>query len=561
MAKKTKLDSETREKLRDSMMTFMARGQYEEAFGCIGHLYDDDWRSAYTYVKAFRSAMKTVVSKGDSDAAACYELLHQSYIMTAPEKFDDFMIALEWYRADADKFWLPRRKQLQFLADILEEFIYGDLDELFISCPPRIGKSTLVMFFIIWYVCKYPNKSNLYSSFTEMVVKTYYNGILEVMQDPATYDLPSIFPDFKLAATDAKDCLIDVGRKKKYKSITCRSVHGTLNGACDCEGVLIADDLHSGVDEARNKDILASTWGTVKANLLSRAKSGCKILWIGTHWSLSDCISNRLNMLLNSPDCANIKFKEVNLPAMNDDDESNFEYLFGKGFSTQDYKVIRASYELSDDMAMWYAPYMGQPIEESGALFTPADMRYYNGVLPEGVDPDRVFMVVDPAWGGGDYVSAPVVYQYDTDLYIVDVVFNNGDKMITQPMVARKAMEWGVSAMYVEGTKVTSSYAEGIEEKLKEHNYRLNIQTTTKHWSGQQGKKQRIYDKAPDIRTCMVFLNSGVRSKEYNMFMQNLFSFSFEGKNRHDDAPDSLAMVITNAFFGSAKVQLRRRIF
>lgn len=559
--KKPKLTEDKKKQLKDSMLAFMQRGQYEEALGCIQHLYDDDWRGAYSYVKAFRSAMKTIVAKGGEDASACYELMHQSYLLTAQEKFDDFMIALEWYRPDADKFWLPRRKQLQFLADLIEEFIYGDLDELFLSMPPRVGKSTLVMFFIIWYVCKYPEKSNLYSSFTEMVVKTYYNGILEVMQDPATYDLPSIFPDFKLAATDAKDCLIDVGRKKKYKSITCRSVHGTLNGACDCEGILIADDLHSGVDEAKNKDILASTWATVKANLLSRAKSGCKILWIGTHWSLSDCISNRLNMLLNSPECANIKFKEVNIPALNSDEESNFDYMFGKGFTTQDYKVIRASYELSDDLGMWYAPYMGQPIEESGAVFSPSDLRYFNGVLPPDVEPDRIFMAVDPAWGGGDYVAAPVIYQYDTDLYIVDVVYNNGDKMITQPLVAQKAVEWGVSAMYVEATKVTSSYADGVSDKLKDYNYRVNMITTTKHWSGQSGKKQRIFDKAPDIRSCMVFLNQGLRSKEYSQFMQGLFSFTMEGKNKHDDAPDSLSMAIVNAFFGSAKVQIRNRRF
>ena len=557
---KTKLTKDQREALRDSMMTYMERGQYEEAFSCIQHLYDDDHEN-YRLVKAFRTAMKKIVGKGEADASSCYELMHQSYILTAPDKFDDFMIALEWYRPDEEKFWLPRRKQLQFVADLLEEFVCGDLDELFLSQPPRTGKTTLVMFFLIWYACKYPNKSNLYSSFTEMVVKTYYNGILEVLEDPTTYDLKTIFPDFKLAATDAKDLLIDIGRKKKYKSITCRSIMGTLNGACDAEGLLIADDLHSGKDEARNKDLLISKWGTVKSNLLSRAKSGCKILWIGTHWSLVDCISNRLDMLMNSPDCANIKFKEVNLPALNENDESNFDYLFGKGFSTQDYKVIRASYERSDDMAMWYAPYMGQPIEEEGALFTPTDLRYYNGILPEDVEPDRIFMCVDPAWGGGDYTAAVVVAQYDQDLFIPDVLFNNGDKNITWSLLARKVVDWNVQAVYVEATRVTSSYSEGLENKLKEMNYRVNIINTTKHWAGNVAKKQRIFDKAPDIRSLMIFLNQGERSKEYQMFMQNLFSFSMEGKNKHDDAPDVLSICIVSIFNGPAKLQIRRRTF
>ena len=71
MAKK-RLPADRVELLKESMLTFMQRGQYEEAFGCIGHLYEDDWRSTYKYVKAFRSAMKSVVGKGEADAAACY---------------------------------------------------------------------------------------------------------------------------------------------------------------------------------------------------------------------------------------------------------------------------------------------------------------------------------------------------------------------------------------------------------------------------------------------------------------------------------------------------------
>ena len=35
-------------------------------------------------------------------------------------------------------------------------------------------------------------------------------------------------------------------------------------------------------------------------------------------------------------------------------------------------------------MASWNAQYQGEPIERDGAVFSPGDFRYYNGVLPEG---------------------------------------------------------------------------------------------------------------------------------------------------------------------------------
>ena len=59
----------------------------------------------------------------------------------------------------------------------------------------------------------------------------------------------------------------------------------------------------------------------------------------------------------------------------------------------------------------------------------------------------------------------------------------------------------------------------------------------------------------------MIFLESGKRSKEYEMFMQNLFSFAIGRKNVHDDAPDSLAIALTMAIFSGNRVEILRRPF
>jgi predicted phage terminase large subunit-like protein len=93
---------------------------------------------------------------------------------------------------------------------------------------------------------------------------------------------------------------------------------------------------------------------------------------------------------------------------------------------------------------------------------------------------------------------------------------------------------------------------------LKDKGYHCNVQITTKHFTG-TGKEQRIFDKAPDIRSNMIFLDK--RDKEYELFMQNVFSFSVMGKNKHDDAPDSLAMAVTFLIIGETKVEVHKRRF
>ena len=542
-----------KEKLIKSYNIFMGRADYDNAYEAVkmmwGMFKGDE--ECLKYIKEFRSVISHVDGKG--------ELLKRAYLITARDIFDDFMVYIEWNRPVAQQYWLPRRKKLLFVARALQDLEDGKLDELFLSMPPRVGKTTLVLFFVLWIILRDSERSNLYCSYTDSVVRVFYKGLLEILMDPVTYLWRDVFPECAVSSTNANDLLLNINREKRYASFTGRSIDGTLNGACDCNGYEVADDLISGIEEAMNKDRLQKVWGKVENNFLPRGKEGTKHLWIGTRWSLVDPQGMRVELLQNEPKFAPVRWKQINVPALNEDDESNFDYACDVGFSTETYQQRRASFERNNDMASWYAQYQGEPIERDGAVFCPEDMRFFNGVLPEG-DPDRIFMAVDPAWGGGDFVASPVCYQFGHDIFILDVVYDNRDKKYTQPHIVDTVIRHNVQAVRVEATKMTAEYAEGIDEELKRRNHRINVEKTTKHYTG-NGKEQRIFDKAPDIRENMIFLEEGKRSKEYELFMQNVFSFSINGKNKHDDAPDSLAMAINMALFGGNEVKIMKRIF
>ena len=505
------------------------------------------------------AAARLLKTTGKADA---FDLYNNTLLFDARDDFDCFMRYIESGREPKDQFWMPRRKFLLPIAQALQELEEDKLDELFLSQAPRTGKTTTIDFFCSWVMGRDSERSNLYTSYTDSVVGAFYNGLLEILTDKVTYKYYDVFPESRVVSTNAKDLLINLDRKKRYASFTGRSLYGTLNGACDCNGYLIADDLISGIEEAMNKDRLNAAWSKVDNNLLPRAKEGAKICWIGTRWSLTDPQGKRRDLLENDAKYANRRWKVLNVPALDEQtDESNFDYLYGVGFSTEYYQQRRASFERNNDMASWLAQYQGEPIERDGAVFSPEDLRYYNGVLPEGV-PDNIFMVVDPAWGGGDFVSAPVLVQYGDDLYLSDVVFSDEEKQITQPLVANAIKRNRVAAVKVEGTKMTASYGEDIDELLKKENLRVNMQINTSHFTG-TGKRNRIFNYAPEIRDHVVFLAEGHRSREYSQFMQNLFSFTVTGKAaKHDDAPDSLAMAMEYASFGGmAKVEVFTRPF
>lgn len=522
-----------------------AFASYEDLFSACRNIEEEDFARAHETNVALRNAVGKIVRTQDHtkniDRDAFFDLYRRTLLFDAPHFLDPYMLYLEIDRAPEERFYQPRRRKLKPLVDALQDLTDGRLDELFLSLPPRIGKTSLLMFYVTWLLGRDAERTNLYSAYSSMITDAFYSGVLEILQDNTTYLWKDVFPSASIVQTDGAKTQLNINRRKRYASLTCRSIDATLNGACDCNGVVISDDLIGGIEEALNKNRLTTKWTTVDNNLIPRAKENAKLIWCGTRWSLSDPIGIRLEMLETDEKFKSRRFKAINLPALDENDESNFEYDYGVGFSTAYYRQRRASFEFNNDMASWMAQYMGEPIERDGALFTPSDFRYYNGVLP-AEEPDRIFMAVDPAFGGGDFVAAPVCFQYGGDVYVHDVIYDNGDKRITQPLLANAVLHYQVQAMQIEANKSTESYKDGIAERLKAQKYRLNL--TTKAAPPDKAKYQRIFDKAPDIREMMIFRESGKRSKAYSLFMQNVFSYKMFAKNKNDDAPDSLAMAI-----------------
>lgn len=490
------------------------------------------------------------VKAGYSDS---YSIYRKSLLYGSRYEFDKYMIQLEINRNPEDRFYLPRRKVLLPLVNAMQMLIDDELDELFLSLPPRIGKTTLLMFFVTFIIGKNSELTNLYSAFSDGITSAFYKGLLEVITDNVTYTWNEIFPDAVLASTNAAEETLDIDRRKRYHSITCRSLYGTLNGACDCNGFLLADDLLSGIEEAISPDRLDTAWRTVDNNLLPRGKGHTKILWCGTRWSQNDPAGRRMELVQNDATFRTRRYKIINVPALNKDDESNFNYEYGVGFSTEYYIQRRASFERNGDIASWVAQYMGEPIERQGTVFEPDTLRYFNGNLP--CEPSRIFMTCDPAFGGGDFVACPICAECGEDVYIIDVVYSNLEKDVTQSMICERVIRHNISALLIECTKTTMAYKEGIEKMLDANKRTINIKT--QFVSSIKSKNDRIMARAPEIRK-FYFLEDGKRSKEYQQFMNNVFSFKQIGKNKHDDAPDSLAMVV-DMLYGDNKITVMRK--
>lgn len=473
-----------------------------------------------------------------------YELLKWE----APYLLESFAFYMEKNRPLEERFYQPRinpqRQVIQGIQDLADD----KLDEIFVNEPSRIGKTQTVKIGFLWYGSRNPELSNLYTAYSDKITSGFYDGLIELMTDP-TYTYAEIFPKNveKKLITDGKDLTIDLIRKKTYPTFTSRSIYGTLNGACDCNGLAVADDLFSGIEEAISTDRQTTVWGKFDNNFMKRLKRKAKLINMGTRWALGDVQGRRRNLLEHNEKYKNRKWLAIVIPALNDNEESNFDYPYDLGYSTEDYLMIRASFEENDDMESWFAQDQQEPIERFGALFNVDNMKFFNPEkdLPDGV-PDKIFAAVDPAYGGGDYVAMPICYEYAKEYYIVDAVFNDGDKEITIPEVtsriAQHLEKWfpKTAEVHFEETKTTTEFRTKCEEKWKEMSVPVN--PTKDPAPNDSSKLDRIKNHAPDIRR-LHFVDMNHRTKEYSKFINNLLSFKTEKKVKHDDAPDSLAQL------------------
>lgn len=394
--------------------------------------------------------------------------------------------------------------------------------------------STLCVFFMTWIMGRHPETANVASGHSDKLTDSFYRELLSIITDNVTYHWAEVFPDAPVVDTSAKNESIDLKRKKRFPTITCRSVGGTLTGAVEIgeEGILYCDDLVEDLEESLSPERLEAKYNAYLNQLKDRKKDGAAELMVGTRWNVLDPLGRVQELYRDDP-----MYKFIAIPALNEHDESNFDYKYGVGFSTEYYRDMRNNI----DRCTWWAKYMGQPYVREGLLFPSEELNYYNGVLPDG-EPDRIIAACDVAWGGGDYLSMPICYCFGDACYVHDVVFSNLDKTVTQPLVIAALKKHLPHVVQFEANNGGSEYCSTIDDNLRKDNIRLNL--TSRKAPSNMNKIARIVQVAPEIKR-MYFISHNYASEQYREFMRWLCTFTIVGKNEHDDAPDSLAMVVS----------------
>ena len=479
------------------------------------------------------------IAERDIQSAKKIMGVHKQALLLAAQNnhFDSFLQYLEWQRSPDKRFYLPRRKVLKPIVSAFQEVADGKLDLLTVSQPKRTGKTTLGLLFVLFRAGKAPNGSSICSGAGNDLVKSFYNGCLDILTKPEEYLFYEMFPNATLISTNADEKTINLETKKRFASITCRSIDGALTGSTEAtpDGVMYLDDLVGDELEANNRTRLDTLWDKVRGDLLGRRLEGCPIVAQGTRYSLYD----PLGRLQEIAPTMGWRTKVVEIPALDPiTDESNFEIVLnGKRMFTTEY--YRKERELVTPV-QWASQFQQEPYESKGLTFPEDKLNRYIE-LPVDVEPDAIIAVCDTAESGSDSCSMPIAYIYGEDVFIEDVVFDNGTADVTKPQCAKKLVQHKVSTATFESNNAGSYFARDVSELIKKLGGRTSVRTKRTI----SNKQTRIEFASDGILKHFYFKDKSKyeRGSQYWNFMKELTTYTRSGKVPHDDAPDSLSLL------------------
>lgn len=427
---------------------------------------------------------------------------------------------------------------------------------------PSAGKSFSVNYYTAWTYGRDINHSNLRLSYNEELVLGFSRSIKDLIASPSFSD---VFTRYKLF--DGKP--FEKGKESDWKikgaNVLTSHIARTRDGGTTgvrANNAIIFDDMTKGAEEATNSSVHRTYYNKWKTEWFNRKDGNdTKYIFLGTMWSPEDILNRvREDRERISPLHPSKKFKYtwesedgstivIKVPLLDENDESTCIHAY----TTEEAREIRDTTE----PYLFQCVYQQDPIAPTGLEFADELLEHYDALpLTEDGEADYSeysFAVLDPARRGKDNVSMPI-FKKDSDglYYFIDCIFQQKPMSDLYDLIVDKIIEHDVIDFVIENNTDTSLKAL-IEEKLKQ---RGCTQCIIREKYNTKKKEERIKDTRGHIKKFVRFKNKKdyAPNSDYGKFMKNFTTYSFDYPNKHDDAPDSMALFMNEIVLKTGRI-------
>ena len=508
-----------------------------------------------------------------------YKTWDKSMALASRKSFHHFLLYMELDRKPDRQVYSNRISVLQGLVYYLN-LSHNDpnFGDVIASFPPSYGKSFAVNYFSAWELGVHEDGSILRLSYSDDLLNGFSRSIKSLIREPR---FQAVFPRFvklgdKPFSKDKDSDWLIKGSDTLVSHYT-RTRDGAVTGV-RAKSYIIFDDMTKGADEANNDTIHDKYWDQYMTEWRNRKENHLvKEITIGTMWNPKDILSRKAMQLERlytasvgkfqhcveyRDEVGNIRGVVIRVPLLDENAKSTCEDIY----STEVALEIKAE----TDEFLFSCVYQQDPISPTGRLFAWDNLMQYefqgNHMYHNGQRiqlSDSSFASLDPVRKGIDFVAMPIL-KYDVDnphiYYLIDVLFQGKSMDEVYSEITSRVMQHDIVKLVVENN-TDVSLTQLIDKNLKEKNH-YSCELMEKFNTAK--KEQRIRDENLPIRKQIVFPKFGMFpiQSEMGRFMENVTKFSLDVPNKHDDAPDSLALFVHEIIkegYRGAKVEAIRR--
>lgn len=429
----------------------------------------------------------------------------------------------------APDFFKDERSHLVTLATTLQALYEGKLinektgkpyRKLMINMPPRHGKSFSLTKFCEWVLGKNNDNRVITISYNETLSGRFSKSVRNNIEQPNIDETKTTFQDVfktKIKHGDASAQLWSL--EGQFFNYLGSSFTGTVTGVGCNIGII--DDPIKNADEAFNDRVLQAHYDFYVNTFLQRLESGAIQIINMTRWATKDLCGMLLEQEADD-------WYVIKMEVMNEIGKMLCEDLL----SREDYddKKRKMSTEILQ------ANFHQKPMDIQGRLYKsfksyselPRDEQGKPLLLP-------IQAYVDTADSGNDYLCCIVFAQHNNEMYLLDVYYSRDGMEVTEPAVADVLIKNEVQYCKIESNNGGRGFTRAVQSILDRKGH-SNIILDWYHQSA--NKEARILTNKHWIEQHCYFPYNWEHN--HAEFYTALKTYTAQGKNKHDDAPDAL---------------------
>lgn len=433
-------------------------------------------------------------------------------------------------------FYTDNREHLKTLCNTLNDFYYNKLidskgnpyQKLMIRMPPQHGKSRTLVNFTQWSLGKNHEERIITASYNDSQAGDFArytrDGIQEEKNTKDQRTFSDVFPDCRIKHGNAsyQKWALE-GQHFNYLGV---GVGGGVTGKGAT--IRIIDDLVKDAETAMNIAALDKIWIWYAGTYTSRNSAdggNVKEIFCATLWNEKDP-QGRLEK--DEPD----EWYLLKMEAFDGDKMLCDDFLNIEQYSKLKTRMLKNPVTKS----IFWANYHSRAVNIEGVLYS-----NFNTYRKLPFVPGAVKSYTDTADQGDDYLCSIIYAEYENLKYVLDVIYTQAPNEVTEPLLAEKFEQNGVTEAKIESNNGGRAFARNVERICNEGgNYSIRF-----IWFHQsRNKDARIKANSNTVQTTVMFPENW--AELWPEYYEAMTTYLSAGKNKYDDAPDTTTGIVEN---------------